>query len=56
MLNFLSLSYTQEDKIRKIIEYRAFVQNSYPILEMSVTTIEKTLKDQLDIINPYKQI
>jgi Putative DNA-binding domain len=56
MLNFLSLSYTQEDKIRKINEYRAFVQNSYPILEMSVTTIEKTLKDQLDIINPYKQI
>jgi hypothetical protein len=54
LLNFLALSYGPEDKRKKADEYTIFAKSSYGYLQTSVTLIENLLRDQLDIVNPFK--
>jgi hypothetical protein len=54
MLNFMALSYGQADKLKKVSDYAAFAQSSYVFLETGLATIEQTLRDELDIVNPFK--
>jgi Putative DNA-binding domain len=56
LLNFLALSYTQEDKLSKINQYTAFAQSSYGFVQTGLALIEHILLNELDIKNPFKQV
>jgi hypothetical protein len=50
----MALSYGHADKLKKTNEYAAFAQSSYVFLETGVAIIEQILRDELDIVNPFK--
>ena len=56
MLNFLALSYPNESKVQMMNEYRSFAQSCCVGIDMSVSVIARILKDDFELLNPFKPL
>lgn len=53
LLNMLALSYSVEEKVKKVSEYREAVRSFVPTLSHSIDQIERSFREKFGVENPY---